>query len=536
MSSSPPNLSFDTFDDAALQNLPYVSFLYDAQTICKKLSGGTGPAGAFMRRYRSVHESAIISLAQGNNNLRDLRLMLRPYFSHWQHAYLKLLEYLKTNEYSFKDVSTYIEGDAKRRLVFLRYDVHIRDFPGLLGFLDINLALSIPANYYIHWNYSTSESDYSEIFELAKKYAGPLVRFGLHASPVDSWLIWEKFGGNERQQSTWLGSQEGATWLNQLAHDEGKTQEVIEQATEHFIKLAKDFQEHWPNAIGVASHGGALGYQMRRLSNWVDENDPFRKLWYAISARGIMNEAFIENVGMKFETDHMPYTLGYWPVSDSVRDTADYLDQFPPAFTQGCAIELLIHPATLHRGLAHQDLFEKLEERLAQSTVPDSLIDTRSHQALNNSVFIFNSGSDERDARLSLNSERTEVVLRKSPDALNGRWSYRSALVPQSLESGVMYRLEFKFLQLDDTASVKMWVFLYDINGNKIEQLVRGIFKDKGSGFLDLIPNQPVHNIQFHVDVDGSEQLKMSNLCYFSKLNWPYFSVVKEHTSSPSSA
>ena len=118
--------------------------------------------------------------------------------------------------YRFKRMDEFRPGLGKKKFAFLRFDVHYRDLPGLYGFIDVNLALGVPANYYIQWDYSEVEFAARDDFLQLLKLEDENSRIGLHASPVDSWMIWDRFDGSEKRQNRFLDSAEGDEFITSL--------------------------------------------------------------------------------------------------------------------------------------------------------------------------------------------------------------------------------------------------------------------------------------------------------------------------------
>lgn len=536
-----PQISFLEFDSGSLLNLDLKHYMQELRVLERTgRCENKNHYGSFARRYRAIHDNAILSLASSIDDFTELRVALRPYNADWQNTYILLLKYFMECGYSFRTMQDFTTDLVETPTVFLRFDVHCRDLPGLYGYLDVNKAFGVSSNAYLFWDYSDRERAFSDNFLRFRAFASKAnCKIGFHTSAVDSHLIWSQFSGSERQQVLWSRSQEGKDFFEKMMSDDNMLDELICSADEHFDVQVKDFKEHFPDGHGIAAHGGAIGWILRNEYGVQPAQigvSPERKrqdnVWNKISARGYLTYRGVERSGLGYDSDGLPYTYNYEPISDSVRDVEKFLDMCEHAFQKGRAIELLLHPATFSTSLGHWNLEHALIERMGlhehakpyfQKVDPNS---NRTHEC--QSCPIFEDSHIMSSQYLTISRQRSEkfeygvleMTLHRNQSGRNE--FLRGGEIKYPFKAGRQYRLVLDIRERDASLFFKPWIMLKYGKVAVKGQMVRKPVDDGRHAVLSFVCEQDTSKAEVMLEFGESGKLVLANQITISELDFPY--------------
>lgn len=497
-------MNLTEFDNQSLLSLDLRNYLSEVRSL-KSHSGSVGrnhPLSQFLRNSGGLRDKAILMLADSTSSFYELRQMIRPINSSWQSSYLLLVKYFIDNGYQFKCLEHFAEDDPNQKVVFTRYDVHIRDLPGLYGYLDVNIALGIPSNTYLFWDYSKRERDISQDFENIVKFAGDTkTNVGFHTSPIDSYTIWTYFDGDEKKQVKWLRNGEGKNYLSSLANDQEKFENFISAVEKFFEAQSERFLARFPQSECLAAHGGAIGLTLRTefdvRPSLINPHSNMDRAWNKFSGRNLLAYFLDRTDRWKFESDHMPYKYNYTPISDSVRNVETFLNECRNAIEKQRAVELLLHPATLAGQNGHDKLFDLLckEYGIAaertQFSYKSQVVTTHDYDAkslLPNEWCEFSSNKDI-DVEFVSSEDTTHKMVALLSIEKERFLTIKGPVVEMNLKQGSCYRFQFRHSEITDSAIFKPWIIFCDDHGAKLGEPVRRLFRSGEGSSLDVIPN-----------------------------------------------
>jgi hypothetical protein len=297
------------------------------------------------------------------------------------HEFSELLRFLRESGCTFHSCHELGTHPVPRGISF-RYDIHLRDLPGAFLFADLHSLHGIPATFFLFWDYSPLEHAHLHDFlRLRERIAAPL-EIGLHDSPVDTWLLQQKFEGDRRAYLAWLNSEDAIDWFSRLAADDCARDEVNRAVLDQFKARAARTRELFGCSRTVAAHGGELGQQWReRLTvsgqpadivqsllsyNWltpervraagldaaVDSYGNFVRGWNQFSCQGGTIASLAENIRR----------------SISVRNSAIQILLHPYTWTGGerdaeLSKELFVHGAPQPMNVATNSFRQELQQR-----------------------------------------------------------------------------------------------------------------------------------------------------------------------------
>ena len=317
-------------------------------------------------QYFKLYNDTILHLLNYIDNPYKANIVIRPYFSHWIGKYIKIINYLKENGYKFKSISQYVPGDEKSKIVFLRYDLHLRDVPPAYGIIDVNTKLGINADYFIQWRYSDIEINNEKLFLDLRKFESPLIHWGLHPSPFDTWLISEKFNGESHKYIEWRKKGGLKKYLNDL-YAKAKNESlqpliyINDQMSATLKETSRTFREHFPNCEAVAAHGSSANREIALLIKKDLEKKLLKKYLNSVdflTLDRVNNVGFIEESYNFYKKHHLRY------ITDS---SPNFIKNLKTAVQQQKAMHILIHPAQIQK---HDNWFI-LEKPISEKTSDD---------------------------------------------------------------------------------------------------------------------------------------------------------------------
>ena len=172
--------------------------------------------------------------------------------------FLSLVKSLEQRSLTFCSVSDLRLYATSGRGASFRYDIHARDIEKAHDFAHEHAATKIPATFFLQIDYSAIErAQISRFVELAESVVQLGLEVGLHPSPVDSYLIWSRFGGDPRQYANWLRN-EGIEYIHHLSEDKARLENLNREIEDHFGDLVARAKASIGPFNRVASHGGEL--------------------------------------------------------------------------------------------------------------------------------------------------------------------------------------------------------------------------------------------------------------------------------------
>jgi len=221
-------------------------------------------------RHLKAWDASIRLLANNYDNAESIRLAVRPYGGWWMQDYVWLIRHLRALGYEFRSYNEYDGRELTgEKIVYLRFDVHLRDLAPLYVMLDANMALDVPSVSFLMWDYSKRELDRRQDFLNIRKFKHPLNSFALHASPVPTYVeAWLRESSPDAELIPWLKADGLQGLLDAIRAGDRSYPDVDtirEGARQAFAATAAAFREEFPEARLVSYHGSGFDRRLRRL-------------------------------------------------------------------------------------------------------------------------------------------------------------------------------------------------------------------------------------------------------------------------------
>jgi hypothetical protein len=305
----------------------------------------SGKSDRFAVRLHASWDHIVKQIARATDDPDDLRFALRPYFSAWMDDYIWLIRHAESLGFTFASLEDpkALSRSDREQLLFLRYDVHLRDIAPFYGILDANRSLELPSVAYLQWGYSDLEDNASADFLALRKFQSPSTRFGLHISPIPTILTRSK--GGYRAYVAWLKG-DGLTSLGDAfdgVHDwtSPGLLKRIRQTTDETIS---DFQTTFGDFRTMSLHGSEFDRTVRRYCKGRMEACELTSLiaaeLFSSSAFADLRHDIIDRVvdrhGLKTVTDSTPAQTVVCGLQRAAAERA--------------SLVMLLHPAQFMRG------------------------------------------------------------------------------------------------------------------------------------------------------------------------------------------
>lgn len=288
--------------------------------------------------------------------LKVFKRRARPSRSLIAREFDALLQFLRERDCTFHGCVVLGEEPTPRGISF-RYDVHLRDLPAAPYFMKLHLDASIPATFFLLWDYAPEERHHlNEFCVLARMAHGP-VEIGLHDSPVDAWLIESKFNNDRRAYVRWLRSADAPTWFAALADDPVALETLHRQTLERFIRRVENTRQLFGPITSVASHGGQIG---RLLTRQHHAKQPETPLLRVLESRAWLTKERIAAAGLIADVESYRWGAQRTQISDGGGKIASMAQSLKQALAENRAIQILLHPYTWDAAARDTDLREAL--------------------------------------------------------------------------------------------------------------------------------------------------------------------------------
>ncbi|MFI4997585.1 MAG: hypothetical protein ACHQAQ_17605 [Hyphomicrobiales bacterium] len=278
---------------------------------------------------------------------RHLTSML-PWFGHWLKGYAEFVESARAAGYQFRSMEALRDG-APERSILMRYDIHLRDLPPALGFVEANRLLGVEAEFHLPLGYSRQYVAARADFETLASWFSPVSRAALHAASFESHLLWTHFDGDEFAFTRWTRTPEAAAFASDLAAGRdtayGNLATLMGKAEETFARQAGEFKAAFPDAVSCSGHGGALNGRLAGLSA---TEDGAAYLHALMGSRQFITKARAEKAGFIGESYEASLRFGMDYVSD--RPDGPFTDELQATIDAGRSAVIVIHPALVQRG------------------------------------------------------------------------------------------------------------------------------------------------------------------------------------------
>lgn len=276
-----------------------------------------------------------------------------------EREFMALLSFLRESGCTFHSCEALIENPVPRGVSF-RYDIHLRDVPGAAAFIDIHKREKIPGTFFLFWDYSCIEREhFADFMKLATRAAAPL-EIGLHDSPVDAYLIHERFGGDRKAYTAWVKS-DALDWVARLLQAPAELERFNTCVMQQFRDRVAQTRRHFGAVTAVASHGGELNQAVRPQ---LDRLDPaIAKLARQLGRTWLMPER-VTAAGLSVNVDgHGQNRRGWREQSDGggvIQKMARRIRQY--VLEENAALQILIHPYTWSGGKRDGELSTLLRQ------------------------------------------------------------------------------------------------------------------------------------------------------------------------------
>jgi hypothetical protein len=264
-----------------------------------------------------------------------------------QREFTALVSFLRESGCTFHSCEALIESPVPRGVSF-RYDIHLRDVPGCAAFIDMHRREEIPGTLFLFWDYSKIEREhFRDFMDLAKRAASPL-EIGLHDSPVDAYLMQERFAGDRKAYAAWVKS-DAMGWIASLLNAPQELEDFNRSVMASFQSRVIETRERFGPITTVASHGGELNQAVRPQ---LDRLDPaIAKLARQLGRTWLTPER-VTAAGLSVNVDgHGQNRRGWREQSDGggvIQKMARRIRQY--VVEEQSALQILIHPYTWSGG------------------------------------------------------------------------------------------------------------------------------------------------------------------------------------------
>lgn len=262
-----------------------------------------------------------------------------------------LIEHLHRQKCSFFSCSNLGNSPTPRGVSF-RFDVHARDIFGAYGFLAALYRRNIPGTFYLLADYSSDErARFAEFRNLVRSIRSPM-EIGLHDSPVDAYLISQKFGGVAIDYWRWLQSEKSLQWLTRLAvspsDQKSFHREVMDAFSNRVLWTKKQFGEF----NTMASHGGEINQMFRKRLPELGVTGEFIS---SLFAENWITDERLAQVGLDADVEQFrkkaPLLYQVTDGGGQIKRMMDNINMF--VVGRNRAVQILIHPYTWAGPLGH---------------------------------------------------------------------------------------------------------------------------------------------------------------------------------------
>lgn len=285
----------------------------------------------------------ILDTAASQRPLPEIRSALRPFFAHWQDAYLDILQQLRDAGYSLKTVEDWAPGDDTRKTAFLHFDIHLRDLPAAFGVLDANLQRSAPADYCIHWRYGPQEQRREEQFLLLRRFNHETTRWALHADPLSTFLSRE-ICPDPAQFKEWIASPGFKVVLGRILASDARYEQLVAELEELLVQLHATFRRQFPEGGMVNAHGSPLNRVLKTFPA------PLYSRAMSLHSAEFLSSARMQRLGLGVSDYGFRKGRNLAYISDSACMTTDapvFATRLQAAMDAGESLFILIHPFVL---------------------------------------------------------------------------------------------------------------------------------------------------------------------------------------------
>ena len=256
-----------------------------------------------------------IFLADAIQNPENIPLLPQKALNYakWQHDFLNLVQQLKNDGYKIGNIEEF-DAASKQKTAYLRFDVHVGDIVPTFAFFALIEQLQVPATFYPNFSYSPNDIEEQFAYEMMKHFESDYVKFGLHANPTSSVLIFDEFDGNQRAfrneirisgQATEAAKSILGSPFDETVSVNGRLIDLPtlrKRGQEYFKKTLVEFQKHFPNSKTVAGHGTPIGALAVRLCREDERYCASKSLFYAPD---FLDDNLMEQVGFAQEVTRM---------------------------------------------------------------------------------------------------------------------------------------------------------------------------------------------------------------------------------------
>jgi len=294
-------------------------------------------------------EAAMVDIARAlaAAGVPHLTAML-PWFGHWLRGYAAFIESVRAAGYQFRTMEAF-STVAPERSILMRYDIHLRDLPPALGFVEANRLLGVEAEFHLPLGYSRQYVAARRDFETLNSWFSPVSKPAFHAASFESHLTWTHFEGDEFAFTRWTRMPEAAAFAGELMAGRdtayGNLATLMHKAEETFATQAAQFKASFPEAVSCSGHGGALN---GRLAGLASTDSSAASLHELMGSRQFITQARATEAGFIGESYEASVRLGMDYVSD--RPDRPFTAELQAAIDAGRSAVIVIHPALVQRG------------------------------------------------------------------------------------------------------------------------------------------------------------------------------------------
>lgn len=187
-------------------------------------------------------------------------------------SFTRFIDWLRSEGYIF---AGFDKGPLRydERCAYLRYDVHTMDLLPAYVLADLHERLGIVGSFQITWKDWPGDEEWEPYFVKLLEFDRRFVEFGLHAAPVTTWYINEKFGGDPRAAAASVDGEDFASWIFELyeaycrdGDDALILSEIRAGADDLLSTIAASFRATFGELKSVSGHGNFLTGGYAQLS------------------------------------------------------------------------------------------------------------------------------------------------------------------------------------------------------------------------------------------------------------------------------
>ncbi len=186
-------------------------------------------------------------------------------------------------------------------------------------------------------DYSPLERTRLDAFKsFAAKVRAP-AEFGLHDSPVDAYLIKDKFRDDRKAYVAWTQSDSAVEWLAALCRAPQELETLNVRVFEDFAARVEQTKKIFGPTRAVASHGGQLGQMLKKGGAQIKPD--ITALLQSLSARGWLTPQRVTAAGLISDVESFQSGTNNAQISDMGGKLSAFVRRLRSALSERRAVQ-----------------------------------------------------------------------------------------------------------------------------------------------------------------------------------------------------